>query len=281
MNENYMKTDGYKIGNCLTELGYENFIIIGSPDRSFYRAGNIWDAENGMISFCHRKRVKNIIETINLSKASIVITNKDIASSELFSDNKTIVLIDEPRKVLIDILNKYLIHSLPFGEIHPSAIIHPEANIHSTVSIGAYCVIGKCSIDEKTVIFPNVTINDNVIIGKHVIINPSTVIGYDGFGFSKNEDGSLEKFPHFGGVTIKDYVEIGSNVSIDRGSLSDTIIQEGSKIDNFSHIAHNVNIGKNCQIIAHSMIGGSTIIGDQSHIAPAGILRDCLNWERM
>jgi UDP-3-O-[3-hydroxymyristoyl] glucosamine N-acyltransferase len=95
------------------------------------------------------------------------------------------------------------------------------------------------------------------------------VIGGDGFGFWRMKSGELRKFPQIGGIVIEDNVEIHNHVSIDRGALGDTVIGEGTKIDNFVHVAHNVTIGKNCAIVAHAMIGGSVVIGDESWIGPS------------
>jgi UDP-3-O-[3-hydroxymyristoyl] glucosamine N-acyltransferase len=100
--------------------------------------------------------------------------------------------------------------------------------------------------------------------------------GPDGFGYERKEDGTLVKFSHFGKVIINDNVDIGSNTCIDRGTINDTIIGEGSKVDNLVHIGHNVRIGKNCVIIAQSMIGGSTVIDDNVWISPSSVIRDGL-----
>ena len=105
-------------------------------------------------------------------------------------------------------------------------------------------------------------------IGKNVKIDKSTIIGTQGFGFERNEEGILEQFICVGGVRIGDNVVIGSNTSIDRGTIDDTVIEEGTKIDNLVHIAHNVQIGKHCEIISHAMLGGSCVIGDYTRIAP-------------
>jgi UDP-3-O-[3-hydroxymyristoyl] glucosamine N-acyltransferase len=109
------------------------------------------------------------------------------------------------------------------------------------------------------------------------MIHAGSVIGADGFGYSRNDDGELEKFPHIGSVVIEDRVEIGSNTSVDRGTLSNTVIREGAKIDNFVHVAHNVVIGKHAAVIAHAMIGGSTEIGDYGWIAPSAALMNGLH----
>ncbi len=129
--------------------------------------------------------------------------------------------------------------------------------------------------DEQPDIHPTAIINwPYVEIGKNVKIGPGCTIGFDGFGYERNEDGRYEKFPHYGRVIIEDDVEIQANVNIDRGTLGDTIIGEGTKIDSLVHIAHNAEIGKNCIIVCLSCIAGSDKIGDNSWIAPGAIIRD-------
>lgn len=100
------------------------------------------------------------------------------------------------------------------------------------------------------------------------------MIGTDGFGFERNGDGELERFPHLGGVVIEDDVEIGANVAIDRGALDDTWIGPRVRIDNLVHVAHNVRIGADAAIIAHAMLAGSASIGERAHIAPCASVRE-------
>ncbi|MGB7884831.1 MAG: UDP-3-O-(3-hydroxymyristoyl)glucosamine N-acyltransferase, partial [Nitrososphaeraceae archaeon] len=130
--------------------------------------------------------------------------------------------------------------------------------------IGNFTKIGdKCIIGDNTVIGDRVIIEQNTRIGKNCIIQPGTVIGADGFAYERLEDTlELQRFPHIGGVNIGDNVEICSNCSIARGSLSNTIIGEGTKLDALVHIAHNVEIGRHCALTAGTIIGGSTRIGD-------------------
>ena len=104
-------------------------------------------------------------------------------------------------------------------------------------------------------IMGNVTISDNVSLGDNVTIDFGAVLGSLGYGFFRNENNNeIEGFPQMGGVTIGDNVYIGSNTTIDRGSLDDTVVGNGSKIDNLVHIAHNAVIGNNVIIIANAMI---------------------------
>jgi len=118
-------------------------------------------------------------------------------------------------------------------------------------------------------IHPTAVVHDCVDVGKNVSIGAHSVIGGDGYGFWRINTGELKKFAQLGKVIIEDNVEIHANVCIDRGSLSDTVIGSGTKIDNLVHIAHNVVVGQNVTIIAHAMIGGSVEIGDNSWIAPS------------
>jgi len=264
----------YKIQGVLNKLNLKEYRILGNPEIEFSMASTIWDGKKGSIAFCSKKKISEPIETINSSKASLIIAERGIDVENIILDNKTVVLVDNPRDVFIKILNNCFKFVKKQGEIHHSSQVDDEADIHASVYIGPQCIIGKCTIKSNTVIHPNVVINDNVTIGKNVVINPGCVIGYDGFGYSRDQKGHLEKFPHYGGVVIEDDVEIGSNVSIDRGTLGNTLIKKGAKIDNFSHIAHNVVIGKHTQIIAHAMLGGSTKIGDFSWVAPSAALRE-------
>lgn len=155
-----------------------------------------------------------------------------------------------------------------FVKIGDSCEIGKNTLIHSNTSIGDKVKIGwNCKIES------NVTIYRNCIIGNNVIIHSSTVIGSDGFGFAKAEDGTFKKIPQNGIVRIEDNVEIGSNCSIDRAVLGETLICKGVKLDNQIQIAHNVEIGEDTVIAAQAGISGSTKIGKRCMIGgQAGIV---------
>jgi UDP-3-O-[3-hydroxymyristoyl] glucosamine N-acyltransferase len=259
----------------IEKIGLEHFRIIGNEDARFSSLATIWDADEHCITFCNKQRIEDVTGTINRSKAAIVITDGDLDTDGIDTGRTTLLLVDQPRLVFIRLATACFVTKEPSG-IHPTAIIDPDAIIDSTATIGARCILGKCSIGSHTVLQPQVVINDKVRIADHVVINPGSVIGYDGFGYARRDDGTLEKFPHFGGVVIEADVEIGSNVSIDRGTLADTIIKRGAKIDNFCHIAHNVIVGENSEVIAHAMIGGSVEIGSEAWISPSASVKDGL-----
>ena len=162
-----------------------------------------------------------------------------------------------------------------------SAQVSPTATLGRDVSIGPNCVIGdhvvlgdrtqvhansivfdRTTVGADTIIHPNVTIRHDSIVGERVILNSGVVIGSDGYGFVSRE-GRHEKIPQLGNVVIEDDVEIGANSTVDRGRFTATKIGRGTKIDNLVMIAHNVQIGEDCLIVAQCGISGSTVIGDR------------------
>jgi UDP-3-O-[3-hydroxymyristoyl] glucosamine N-acyltransferase len=246
--------------------------IIGTADRYVSMPSPIGDASGESVSFCSLK-ARDAIEIISNSEAEVIICSNELTFTEDNYQNKTLILVSNPRLAFIRVMERYFQSRPEFG-IHPTATIDEDAKIHQNVYIGPNSYLGKCEIGDNTVIYGNVYIYSKVRIGRNVIIHAGTIIGSDGFSYERNEKRELEKFPHIGGVIIEDDVEIGSNVSIDRGTMNNTIIGQGTKIDNLVHIAHNVLIGKHCAIITQSMIGGGTKIGDYSWIAPGAIIRD-------
>ncbi len=132
--------------------------------------------------------------------------------------------------------------------ISPKAIISENAKIGFDCYIGDHVIIGEnCIIGDNTIIYSRVNIIENCLIGKSCVIQPGVTIGADGFAFERHQTGELQKFPHLKGVRIGNNVEIYANSSVARGSLSDTIIGDDTKIDALVHVAHNVSIGKSCQ----------------------------------
>jgi UDP-3-O-[3-hydroxymyristoyl] glucosamine N-acyltransferase len=145
--------------------------------------------------------------------------------------------------------------------IEPGAIVGREATIASGTTIAAGAMVGyRVVVGRDCYVGAGATLM-HAIIGNGVIIHPGVRIGQDGFGFVMSAKGHM-KVPQIGRVIIGDDVEIGANSTVDRGSLSDTIIGEGTKIDNLVQIAHNVVIGRHCVIVAHCGIAGSAELGD-------------------
>lgn len=145
--------------------------------------------------------------------------------------------------------------------VEAGAVIGPEARIGEGTIIAAGSVIGyRVHIGRGCYIGPNASIT-HALIGNHVTVHAGAAIGQDGFGFAMGRSGHL-KVPQIGRVIVQDGVEIGANTTIDRGALRDTIIGEGTKIDNLVQIGHNVVIGRHCIIVAQTGISGSAELGD-------------------
>jgi UDP-3-O-[3-hydroxymyristoyl] glucosamine N-acyltransferase len=146
--------------------------------------------------------------------------------------------------------------------IHTTASIHPTAQVHAKAHIGAYAVIGAhAKVGEDSVIFPHVYVGPYCEIGKRCYISAHTTIGSDGFGFFSDKNFNHFKIPQIGKVVIEDDCEFGSHCAIDRATLTETRIKQGSKFDNFCHIAHNVQFGENALVAAGFIVAGSTQIG--------------------
>lgn len=164
--------------------------------------------------------------------------------------------------------------------IHPMAVVAPGAQLAPDVSVGAHVVIeSRVSVGPGTrlspgvflgegvrvgarcLLYPRVTVYPGAQIGDRVVLHAGVVVGSDGFGYVFAE-GRHVKFPQLGKIVIEDDVEIGSNTTLDRGSLGTTVIGQGTKIDNLVQIAHNVKIGRHCVIAAQTGISGSVEIGE-------------------
>ena len=145
--------------------------------------------------------------------------------------------------------------------IEPFTIIRDNVKIGNNTYLGAHCYIGhNVMVGSFCTLQPNTVILNGSKIGDYVEIQANTVIGSQGFGFIKNK--GYKRIKHIGGVVIEDHVEIGANVTIDRGTIGNTIIGKGTKIDNLVQIAHNVRIGQNCLLMGQVGIAGSAKIGN-------------------
>ena len=149
----------------------------------------------------------------------------------------------------------------PGAIVEPGAVIGPEAHIGSGTTIAAGTLIGyRVHVGRDCYIGPNASLT-HALLGNHVTVHSGVAIGQDGFGFAMGRTGHL-KVPQIGRVVIQDHVEIGANTTVDRGALRDTVIGEGTKIDNLVQIGHNVVIGRHCIIVAQTGISGSAELGD-------------------
>lgn len=193
-----------------------------------------------------------------------------------------IILVSHPRKIFAKLLSLFDpfvaqqgIHSS--AVIDPSAILGDEVWVDAFVSVGANCIIGSAcqihagvrigrnvKIGSGSILYPNVVLYDNTVMGERGILHAGCVLGADGFGFEPDAEGRFIKVPQLARVVLGDDVEVGANTCIDRGSLQDTVIGDGTKLDNLIQVGHNTSIGKHNVFSAACAIGGSTTIGDHN-----------------
>jgi UDP-3-O-[3-hydroxymyristoyl] glucosamine N-acyltransferase len=201
------------------------------------------------------------------------------------SDCKTVIRVANARIGFARVLPLFFPERAFAPGIHPSSLCATSAEIDPSAHVGPLCVIGEkvkiapnavlrggnhigdnSAIGEGSDLFPNVVLYGQTQIGRRVRIQAGAVIGSDGFGYVP-DGGIHRKIPQVGQVIIHDDVEIGANVTVDRGALGPTIIGKGTKIDNLVQIAHNVIIGENCLIVAQVGIAGSTRVGSDTTLA--------------
>ena len=223
--------------STILEAKYEK-----NKNNIFNTVSSLTNPEQNSLGFIFQDKVNNDLSSFT----GLVVSNTFI---EDVDPSVTLFRVENVKHSLSLLLN-----TLPNTSSYTNSEDHNNAIIGKNVSIGENCII-----------YPGVFINHNCSIGNNVIIHPNATIGSDGFGLYKL-DGLWKKIPHVGSVVIEDDVEIGSNTTIDRGMLDNTILKENCKIDNLVHIAHNVTVGSNTAIAACTGIAGSTSIGDNCTI---------------
>ena len=219
------------------------------------------------------------------SRAGVILAPPELA--DVPSSAAARITVDKPHDALLSLIpHLYPKAGLPTsGGIHPTAQVGRGAILGRNVSLGANVVIGAGAVlGDRVTVEANVVIGDGVRIGSDSVLWPGVVlyrgvelgervmlhagvrIGSDGYGYVFR-DGRHNKIPHVGRCRIEDDVEIGANTTVDRGSIDDTVIGAGTKIDNLVHIGHNVRVGRGCLIMAQVGIAGSARIGDGCVIA--------------
>ena len=205
--------------------------------------------------------------------------------------NRDGLIAKNPKLILPALLSLFEVKKPNYSGIHPSAVIGKDCEISPSAWIGPLCVIGNnVKIDEFAQLEAHVYIDDGCIvgsgtviesnasvrrarIGKKVLLHSNSAIGCEGFGFIPTS-GRTIKIPQIGGVIIGDDVEIGACSTIDCGTIGDTEIGDGTRIDNLVQIGHNCKIGKNCIFCSKSAVAGSSVIGDNVIFAAEAVARD-------
>jgi UDP-3-O-[3-hydroxymyristoyl] glucosamine N-acyltransferase len=246
--------------------------VIGDPHLALTGFAPADRAQPGDLTFAENE---NYFARAEQSAAGAIIVDGGYTS-----DRKTLIRVPSARVAFAKVLPLFFPEP-PFQPgIHPSAIVASTAQLDSSVHVGPYCVIGdkvrigprsvlqgsnhvgaNCSLAEEVNLFSNVVLYPGTEVGSRVRIHAGTVIGSDGFGYVM-EKGVHLKVPQIGNVIIREDVEIGANVTVDRGALGPTVIGRGTKIDNLVQVGHNVTIGEHCLLVSQAGIAGSSRLGN-------------------
>ncbi len=262
-------------------LKHINGIADGDIDKEINNVAKIENAKEDEITFISNPLYKKYFSN---TKAGAILVREDFEYKEK-PENLTVIRVSDPYLAFLELIELFSKEEDEYIGISENSFIGEQCQIGEDVYIGNFTSIGKrvkigkgskiysnCTVEndveigDNCIIYPNVSIYNKCKIGNCVIIHSGVVIGSDGFGFAKQEDGTYKKIPHKGIVVIEDNVEIGSNTTIDRATIGETRICKGVKLDNQIQVAHNVYIGENTVIAGQVGISGSVKIGKRCMI---------------
>lgn len=240
-------------------------------------ARSLRDAGPGDLSFLANAKYRTDAEQ---TRAAAILVAKPVDGCGAVQ-----ILCKNPYAVWAQVLQWLFPESTPPPGVHPTAVIDASAQIGADCTIGPFCVIeAGASLGDRCVLGPGVHLGRDVVLGDdcrlfaHVVVyagcklgdrvrlHAQVVIGADGFGYAQ-DGGRHLKIPQIGAVTLHDDVEVGAGTTIDRGALEDTVVGEGTKIDNLAQIGHGVKIGKHCILVSQAAISGSATLGDYVVVA--------------
>lgn len=269
------KTKTFKVAQLAKLTDSE---IKGNTELIINNARGVAESDKNSVTFAEQKEY---LEEALKSEAAVIVSSYKICEQldSKLKKEKTFLLTDNPRRVYAKIADLLTPRPYENGEISARAVIDDSVkmgkslSIHPGVVIAEDVVIGDNSvlapgviigpdvkIGENCLLHPGVIIERDSVIKDDVIVQSGAVIGSDGFGFATDENGH-HKIPQQGNVIIESEVEIGANVTIDRGASGPTIIKKGSKLDNLIQIGHNVEVGEESLLVAQSGVAGSTNLG--------------------
>lgn len=255
----------YDIERILSRIGI-SYTLEGTASKVI-GVSSLEEATEDDLSFCSSKG-RDAVLSISKSNAALILCSCDLQGVVDIpaKPSQGLIFVENPRLAFIKAVNHMQNEAIE-RKISPHALISKTAKIGSNCCIGDFAVIGdNCSVGDNSIIYDRVSLVRNCKIGRNCTIQSDVTMGFDGFAYERLPNGELEKFPHLKGVVIGDNVEVSSNCQVARGSLSDTVIGDGTKLDAAVYVAHNVIIGRNCLLTGGARIGGTVRIGDQCWI---------------
>jgi UDP-3-O-[3-hydroxymyristoyl] glucosamine N-acyltransferase len=261
--------------------------LVGAADVRVSRLAPLDRAEPGDLSFLATARY---LQYFQHTRAAVVLTKPEFAEAP---GPATRIVVPSPHAALLAVVPALYpeppwmpgVHATAVigrgtrwddpVEIGPHAVLGQDVVLGRNVRIGAGCVVGDAvSIGEDSQLFPGVVCYPGTTVGRRVLLHAGVRLGSDGFGYVRGDHGEHRKIPHVGRCVIEDDVEIGANTTVDRGSMGDTVVGPGTKIDNLVQVGHNVRIGARCLVMAGVGIAGSTVLEDDVILAGHAGLAD-------
>jgi UDP-3-O-[3-hydroxymyristoyl] glucosamine N-acyltransferase len=274
---------GGEDGNVLTAAAIARLVngeVAGDGTAAVASIAPLDRARGDQLSFCGSAKYGALMEQ---SAAGVVLVTPQLA--RLPSPARARILVDNPHDAVVGLIPTFYRVPERTAGIHPTAIIGAGVTLGEAPSVGPYAVIeagavlgdrvsvgahsvigGGARLGDDTQIYAGATIYPRAQLGCRVIVQSGARIAADGFGYVFR-DGRHQKIPHVGGCILEDDVEVGANSTVDRGSIDDTIIGAGTKLDNLVHVGHNVRIGRLCLLMAQVGVAGSVRIEDGAVLA--------------
>lgn len=251
--------------------------VEGNGEAIVHDMAKIEEAVESTITFLANPKYEEFIYTTG---ASIALVNEDFVPAKALPKTLTLIRVKDAYQCLTKLLAYYDQLNNNKSGIEQPSFVDDSAVLGEDVYIGAFAYIGKnVKLGNNVKIYPHVYVGDGAIIGENTAlfsgvkvyhkcvlgqgctIHSGAIIGSDGFGFAPSSANNYQKVPQIGNVVLEDYVEIGSNTTVDRATMGSTTIRKGVKLDNLIQVAHNVEIGENTVIAAQTGIAGSTKLG--------------------
>jgi UDP-3-O-[3-hydroxymyristoyl] glucosamine N-acyltransferase len=270
--------DGGEGGLVLTAAAIAEAVggeLVGDPSVAVSGVAALDRASPRDLSFLGAAKYASVFAT---SRAGVVLIIPELAGAP--GQTPARVVVERPQEALLTLLPRFHRTASATPGVHPTAVLGAGVRLGADVTLGPYAVVGdRVELGAGSVIGPHCVVGDGVTIGERchliasvtvysgsrlgerVTIHAGARIGSDGFGYVQR-DGEHLKIPHVGRCIVEDDVEIGANTTIDRGSIDDTVIGAGTKIDNLVQIGHNVRIGRLCLIMGQAGIAGSVRVED-------------------
>ena len=247
----------------------------GDPDVEVSQPSKIEEAEAGSLTFLANPKYESFVYETG---ASVLLVEKSFVPTKPIS--ATLIKVENVYQSLGVLLEAFKDGMSIDSGLSELAFVHESAQLGDDVTVGPFAYIGRDAhvasgttiyphvfvgqgvrIGQRSTVYPGVKIYHGCVVGADCVVHANSVIGSDGFGFARAENGVFDKIAQVGNVVLEDGVEIGANTVIDRATMGSTVLAKGVKLDNLIQVAHNVEIGENTAIAAQAGIAGSTKIG--------------------